>query len=176
MSWLERALPPSAVCSYLKVSEPYQQQRDRAAILAHKGFAYWDKYQELRPHLFIGSLLFTAAAGSMWYFRGFQRVKKGNQRIAEAHAIYPLLAALGLAAAYVTRPEGVLPSREPRITDKSGTGFTSWLDGMVEQERSKNPRFADKAIKRLVDAPAVQHMWGQVPAHAQALITCGRQW
>lgn len=175
MTWFQTALPPKTVCSYLKGSTLYQQQRDRIAALTHKGFSAWDRYQAMRPYLFAGGLLAAAAGAGMWYYRGFHHVEKGNSRIAEAHVIYPTFMAAGLALAYVTRPDGLLPGKEPRPTESSGTGFVHWLDGEVDTLRKKDPRFADKVAQRLINIPAVNHIWRQVPDHGRVFVECGRR-
>jgi len=175
MSWLRTALPPKTVCSYLEGSELYQQQRDRVAALAHKGFALWDQYQAARPYLFAGSLMLTAASSAAWYYRGVRRVKKGNSRIAEAHVVYPALALTGLAVAYITRPDWLLPAAAPRATATEGDGFIGWLDEKVNALRAEDPHFANKVAQRLITMPSVAPVWKQTPDHARVFIECGRR-
>jgi len=171
---MNTVLPPRQVCSFLANEPLYQAQRDRVAALAHEGFDYWDRYQAMRPYLFAGGLLTAAASGWMWYRRGFRHVRKGNSRIAEAHALYPTFLLAGLGVAWVTRPDALFPSAEPSPTDTKGPGFMGWLDNKVRERRAEDPNFADKVFRRLVAAPGVDAIWAETPDHARVFIECGR--
>lgn len=177
MSWLDEVIRPSTVCQFLSNEELYQRQRDRVAAVVHEGFAYYDKYQKARPYLFYGGAALSVGSAFMWYWRGVRKGKRGH-RIAEAHALYPLLMGLGIASMWAGRPE--TPGK-PRPTDRvvgpdgqptESGGFVGWVDQRVADLRKEDPQFANGVFDRLTES--VPGVWKETPEIARTFVTCGR--
>ncbi|NEN87922.1 MAG: hypothetical protein F6K48_02970 [Okeania sp. SIO3H1] len=166
MSWLNKVIPPDTVCKVLSTEERYQKQRDRVAAITHEGFTYYDRFQAARPYLFYGGISLSAVAAFMWYWRG---IRKGA-RVAEAHAVYPTLMAVGAASAFIGRPAS---DAKPRPTDPGQNGFITWVDDRVKTLRSEDPYFADAVFERVQDA--IPGVWSETPEIARTFVTCGRR-
>lgn len=177
MSFISDMLSPANVCSVLSVEPHYQEQRDRVGALVHESLSYYDKYQKVRPWIFAASIAAMAGSGYLWTTRGLLRRRRGY-RITEANVLYPAIMALSGAVAWYTRPDSFFPPAKPRLTavETPGKepGFLAWLDSKVVDLKKTDPRFADKAIGRLVALPGVRDAWRETPEIARSLVECGR--
>ncbi len=177
MSFISDMLSPANVCSVLSVEPHYQEQRDRVGALVHESLSYYDKYQKIRPWVFAASLAAFAGSGYFWATRGLLRRKRGY-RVTEANILYPSIMALAGVAAWYTRPDGLFPPPEPRLTAKTTPanepGFLAWIDSRVETLKQEDPRFADKALAKFVALPSVRNAWKETPEIARSLVECGR--
>jgi len=190
------SIRPEHICSFLKYENNWQAQRDRAGAVLAEGFSYWDKFQKVRPFLFAFSAAGSLFGGYMWWKRGLSR--KSKARNIEINILYPVATATLGAIAWITRPGGYLdparyvevppeaippepgqpaapaPSQQTPQQVAMQNPFMGWVDGKVVQFRQRDPRFADKAIRRLLGAPGIRAAWAEVPPQAQVLLECGR--
>lgn len=171
-NFLTSLIKPDQVCSLLKHEPSYQKQKERLGVVLHEGWRYWDKYQEVRPYLFWGSVLTFAASGYGWWKRGLKRRSRDS---IESHLIYPGLMALSGTVAYITRPAWLMPSaiQQAEAEAGDGAGVVAYLDQRSTEISQTNPDFVDDAFKRTLRVPGIKGIWQETPEHVKAMIHCG---
>ncbi len=163
LSSISRIIPPSSVRAIVRSNEYYTINRDRAAVALHDGFAVWDTYVEIRPALFVLSLM--GMAGSAWV--GFNRRHTGW----ESKALYTSAFIASAIGAYVTRPGafgGAASATEAEAA--AGGGMVGYLDQRAAEIKQTNPMFADMAFERLVHSPGVAPTWQKTDPLIQAFV------
>jgi hypothetical protein len=157
---------PAGQMRYVRKKIPYyEQNRERGALFVRKGFDAWDFYVKWRPVLFVASLATMAASSYAWF--------KRNTKSVEANAVYPGSFTLAAVSAYLTRPRGIEqwfdPAAQP--TDaQDQEPLTAWVDEEVAKLKAQDPDFADAALTRLVNTPAVKPTWRMAPRFAKELL------
>lgn len=160
---LSSFVSPNNVRALARSNPYYVQNRDRAAVILHDGFSVWDTYVEIRPALFVVSLL--GMAGSAWV--GYNRRDKGW----EANAFYATSFAASALAAWLTRPGafgGAATATDAEAA--AGGGMVGYLDERAEKLKRQDPNFADRAFERLVRSPGVNPTWQKTDPVIQAFV------
>lgn len=163
LSSISRLIPPDTLRTLVRTNENYTVNRDRAAAALHDGFAAWDFYVEIRPALFILSLM--GMAGSAWV--GFNRRHTGW----ESKALYSSAFGLSAAMAWVTRPGALGGAASASDAEAAaGGGMVGYLDQRANEIRAEDPNFADEAFNRLVHSPGVDPTWEKTDPLIQAFV------
>lgn len=161
-----RFVSPEDVRAVLRQNPGYKRNRDRVGALVHDGLAAYDGYVKAKPYLFWGSL--AGAAASAWAFE-----KRGRKpQNTEAMVLYGASFILCAATAWITRPgtKAVPDDADPAAVPSEDGALVRWIDGRVEKLSSADPRFADKAIERLVGMPGFNSQFKQLPTLIQAAV------
>lgn len=197
------AIRPQHLCQFLKYEDRWQKQRDRAGAVLAEGFDYWDKFQSVRPLIFMASAVGAVFGGYMWWKRGISR--KSKVRSVEVNVLYPVSTLTFAAIAWITRPGGYLdPNRYMEIAPEQlppappaapgqqqppvapppsqqtpeqvaiQNPVLGWIDQKAAEFRARDPRFADKAIMRFLRVPGINGAWQELPPQARVLVECGR--
>lgn len=147
----------------MRSNEYYATNRDRAAVLLHDGFNAWDVYTEIRPALFVLSLM--GMVGSAWV--GYNRRHTGW----ESKALYTTAFCASAGMAWFTRP-GIFggAATATEAEQAAGGGMVGYLDERADTLRAQDPFFADKAFKRLVQSPGVAPTWEKTDPVIQAFV------
>lgn len=163
MTGIASFIPPNTVRTLVRGNEYYSTNRDRAGALLHDGFAVWDKYVEIRPALFVLSLMGMGA--SAWV--GYNRRHTGW----ESKALYSSSFIASAVLAWITRP-GALggAATASEAEQAAGGGMVGYLDDRVSALRSEDPLFADKAFQRLVQSPGIKPTWDRTDPAIQAFV------
>lgn len=163
LSSLSRIIPPSSVRAIVRSNEYYTVNRDRAAVVLNDGFAVWDTYVEIRPALFVLSLM--GMVGSAWV--GYNRKHTGW----ESKALYSSTFVASAALAWITRP-GALggAATATEAEQAAGGGMVGYLDDRASELRQQDPFFADHAFERLVKSPGVAPTWQKTDPLIQAFV------
>jgi hypothetical protein len=156
-------VPPSSVRALARSNPYYAVNRDRAAVVLHDGFSTWDTYVQIRPALFIVSLM--GMAGSAWV--GVNRRDNGW----ESNALYSGAFLLSTVTAWITRP-GAFGGAASASDDEAaaGRGMVGYLDERAGELRMRDPNFADNAFQRLVNSPGVAPTWQKTDPVIQAFV------
>lgn len=156
-------IPPGTVRTLVRSNEYYSTNRDRAGAMLHDGFAMWDTYVEIRPGLFILSLL--GMAGSAWV--GYNRRHTGW----ESKALYTSSFIASAIVAWITRPGALGGAASASEAEQAaGGGMVGYLDDRVSELKMQDPFFADKAFERLVQSPGIKPTWDRTDPAIQAFV------
>ncbi len=163
MTSIASFIPPDSIRALARSNEYYNTNRDRAAAALHDGFAVWDTYVELRPALFIVSLM--GMVGSAWV--GYNRKHTGW----ESKALYVSAFCASAGLAWMTRPGAFGGAASASDAEAAaGGGMVGYLDQRAAEIREQDPNFADEAITRLINSPGVKPTWDKMDPAIQAFV------
>lgn len=160
---LSSFVSPNNVRALARSNPYYNQNRERAGVVLHDGFAVWDTYVEIRPALFVVSLM--GMLGSAWV--GYNRRGKGW----ESTALYSTGFVASAVVAWYTRP-GVFGGATTATDAEAaaGGGMVGYLDERAQELKHQDPNFTDKAFERLVRSPGVAPTWNKTDPVIQAFV------
>jgi hypothetical protein len=166
-SWLQNLARPNDIRTLRRSIPGYEVNRDRAAVVIDRGFKYYERYEKLRPWIFLTALIGMGSTGYLWYRR---------RRVFEAHPVYGGTFLASAAAAWVTRPRPApkpaaeggpsVPGYQP---ESKPHPFVAYLDTKAQEEKLKDPQFTDKTFKRLMETDAIDDTWEETPEYIKAL-------
>jgi len=160
---LSSFVSPDNVRAMARSNQYYNQNRERAAVILHDGFATWDTYVEIRPALFVASLM--GMLGSAWV--GYNRRDKGW----ESTALYSTGFAVSAITAWITRPGafgGAATASDAEAA--AGGGMVGYLDERAQLLKMREPNFVDASFSRLVRSPGVAPSWNKTDPVIQAFV------
>jgi hypothetical protein len=160
---LSSFISPSSVRALARSNPSYNQNRERAAVVLHDGFSTWDTYVEIRPALFVLSLM--GMVGSAWV--GYNRRDKGWESV----ALYSTGFVASAVTAWITRPGafgGAATASEEEA--QAGGGMVGYLDNRAQEIKLREPNFVDVAFTRLIRSPGVAPSWQKIDPVIQAVV------
>ncbi len=135
-----KSIPLTSIAGIAAANLPAQTKR-RAAVVAHDAYLTIDGYMAARPTLFYGGLMVAASGAAM----AVKRYRQGP----EAVAAWLVMAVMGGAVAYVTKPTAPTTAGAPGGTPAMET-VNAWLDARAVSLDRAEPGWEQRALTRLL--------------------------